>query len=365
MNNNFYCVIMAGGGGTRVWPVSRIERPKQFIDILGVGRTFIQMTFDRMSKIVPVENILVVTSVNYHSIVKEQLPEIPEENILLEPYRRNTAPCIAYATYKLLTRNPDATVIAVPADSLIINEDIFCETVINALKYASTSDNLFTIGIKPTRPDTNFGYIQFNRHESAQIGPSTLCAVKTFTEKPNLELATIFLETGEFLWNSGMFIWNLKTIKSELEFRLPEITSLFKGGEAYYYTPAESEFILKVYQDCPSISIDYGVLERTDKVWVISSDFGWSDVGTWSSIYANYPVKDKSGNLVRAQEVLLDNVNNSIIKSSDPKKLIVLRDLDDFMVIDTDNILVVCPRNDKAIKAVVTELTTKEKSRYL
>jgi len=356
---------MAGGGGTRFWPISRAKCPKQFIDILGVGRTFLQMTFDRMSKIVPTENIIVVTASAYYDIVKEQVPQILNENILLEPYRRNTAPCIAYATYKLMKKNPNATVIAVPADSLIIGEDIFCETVKNALEYASTSDNLFTIGITPTRPDTNFGYIQFNQKERAQIGNSILCEVKTFTEKPNLELAEVFLETGEFLWNSGMFVWNLKTIKRELELRLPEITSLFKGGEEYYYTPKEAEFILKVYQDCPAISIDYGVLDKTDKVWVFSSNFGWADVGTWSSVYDHFSAKDQDGNIIKAEEVLLENVSNTIVKADDPKKLVVLRDLNDYMVIDHENVLLVCPRSDKVIKSIVADLTTKEQSHYL
>lgn len=356
---------MAGGGGRRFWPISRNDRPKQFIDILGVGRTMLQMTFDRMSKIVPQENIIIVTAASYYNIVKDQLPQIVDDNILLEPYRRNTAPCIAYATYKLLKRNPSATVIAVPSDSLIIGEDIFCEAVRGALQYASTSDNLFTIGITPTRPETNFGYIQFNRKESVQVGNSTLCEVKTFTEKPPLELAEVFYETGEFLWNSGMFVWNLKTIKRELELRLPEITSLFKGGEEYYYTTREAEFILRVYQDCPAISIDYGVLEKTDKVWVFSSNFGWADVGTWSAVYDNYSDKDKNGNIIKAEEVLLENVSDTIIKADDPKKLVVLRDLKDYMVIDHNDILLVCPRSDKTIKAIVADLTTKENSKYL
>ena len=289
MNPNHYCIIMAGGIGSRFWPMSRQARPKQFIDILGIGRTFLQMTFDRYAQIVPAENILVVTAQRYHSLVREQLPEIPEDNILLEPYKRNTAPCVAYATYKLYKKNPDATVIVAPADHLIIGEEHFRDTIRTALSVAEKSDRLYTIGIEPTRPETNYGYIQINKPVCKKAGSHVSYQVKTFTEKPNADLAKVFLETREFFWNSGMFIWSLKAIKAEMERCLPEVTTLFHGGEAYYGTAGEADFVRRVYEDCPAISIDYGVMEKTQKAWVFLSDFGWSDLGTWESVYERVP----------------------------------------------------------------------------
>jgi len=357
---------MAGGIGSRFWPMSRVNRPKQFIDILGLGKSFIQLTYDRFKAIVPEENILVVTSVKYRDLVKEQLPNLPEENILLEPYKRNTAPCIAYATYKLLSKNPEATVVVTPSDHLITGEANFQATVTTALEEASQSDKLYTIGIQPTRPETNFGYIQANKAVGKEFGVHTAYQVKTFTEKPDADLAKVFLETKEFFWNSGMFIWKLSAIKSEIERCLPEVTTLFKGGDKYYYTPEEDNFILKVYEDCPSISIDYGVMEKTSKAWVFLSDFGWSDVGTWGSIYEHSPHKNEEGNILKCGASMIDNVKDSIIKESDDEKLVVVRGMENVMVVDMKDVLLVCPRTDKAIKDIVTDLSMKDKSqKYL
>ena len=360
MNKNHYCIIMAGGVGSRFWPVSRADKPKQFIDILGLGKTFLQMTYDRFAAIVPEENILIVTSERYYDLVKEQIPSVQDDNILLEPYKRNTAPCIAYATYKLYKKNPEATVIVAPSDHLITGEENFRRTVSEAMAVAAVNDNLYTIGIQPTRPETNYGYIQIDKKNE-----NGAFKVKTFTEKPDVDLAKVFLETGEFFWNSGMFIWNLKTIKGEIERCLPEVTSLFKGGEDYYFTPQEKDFIKKVYEDCPSISIDYGVMEKTSKAWVFISTFGWSDVGTWGSVYERSPHHEGDGNIIKCAESMIDDVRNSIIKTTDDKKLVVVRGFDDVMIIDMKDVLLVCRRDDKTIKDIVTDLSMKEKTDYL
>ena len=365
MNHNYYCIIMAGGIGSRFWPVSRQARPKQFIDILGIGKTFLQMTFERYASIVPEDNILIVTAERYHDLVREQLPQIKEENILLEPYKRNTAPCIAYATYKLLKKNPAATVVVAPSDHLLIGEEAFRDTILTALDTASQTDRLYTIGIDPTRPETNYGYIQVNKSVSSKVGEHASFQVKTFTEKPNADLARVFLETGEFFWNSGMFIWNLQSIKAEMERCLPEVTTLFRGGEDMYYTPAESGFIRRVYEDCPAISIDYGVMEKTRKAWVFLSDFGWSDLGTWDSVYERVPKSD-DGNVISVSVPMIDEVTNSIVLCGEKQKLVVARGFDNLMIIDMPDVLLVCHRDDKTVKDIVTDLTMKDKiDRYL
>jgi Mannose-1-phosphate guanylyltransferase len=356
---------MAGGIGSRFWPASRQSKPKQFIDILGVGRTFLQMTFDRYARIVPPENIIIVTAERYARLVREQLPDVSDDNILLEPYKRNTAPCIAYATYKLFSRNPDATVVVAPSDHLIIGDEQFQDTIRTALENAEHSMNLYTIGIDPTRPETNYGYIQINKAVTKRIGRHESYQVKTFTEKPNADLAKVFLETREFFWNSGMFIWNLKAIKAELERCLPEVTTLFRGGEQFYYTPAESDFIRRVYEDCPAISIDYGVMEKTQKAWVFLSDFGWSDLGTWDAVYERV-AKDSDGNVISGGVPMVDDVRGSIVLCDDRRKLVVARGFENLMVIDLKDVLLVCHRDDKTVKDIVTDLTMRDKiDRYL
>lgn len=356
---------MAGGVGSRFWPVSRNACPKQFLDILGLGRTFLQLTFDRYAQIVPAENILVVTSEQYKDLVVEQLPQLKREHILLEPFRRNTAPCIAYATYKIYAKNPDATVVIAPSDHLITGEENFKNTILRALDNASVSNDLFTIGIKPIRPDTNYGYIQINRNQNKIISEHSAYAVKTFTEKPNADLAQVFLDSGEFFWNSGMFIWRLKSIIREFETCLPEVAEFFRNGLDYYYTPKEQEYVNKVYADCPVISIDFGVMEKTKNAWVFLSNFGWSDVGTWNSIYDRSPNKDEKGNIVKAVNGLTDNIAGTIVKEDNPEKLIVVKDLENYIVIDTEDVLLVCPRHDRAVKDIITELSIKEKFKYL
>lgn len=359
MNKNNYCIIMAGGIGSRFWPVSRNSKPKQFLDILGFGKTFLQQTFDRFSRIMPVENILIVTSSLYKELVLEQVPDIPAENILLEPYRRNTAPCLAYATYKLLEKNSNASVVVAPSDHLILDDNLFLETINTALAYADNHNVLMTLGLTPTRPETAYGYIQANKTKPVNIKGNTAYTVKTFTEKPSQDLAKIFMESGEFLWNSGIFIGNLLAIRGELEKLQPDIASLFQKGKGLYYTGEEEDFIRRVYEECTSISIDYGIMEKTGKALVYPASFGWSDLGTWESLY-NQIDTDKNGNIVQGEETLVSKVKNSIIVSSEKEKLIVVNGLSDFMVINTEDVLLICPREESAFKSILTDLPLNE-----
>lgn len=360
---NQYCIIMAGGIGSRFWPVSRNSKPKQFLDILGTGSSFLQETFRRFKKMIPVDNILIVTSEQYKGLVKEQLPAMKDENILLEPHRRNTAPCIAYATYKLLKKNPKATVVVAPSDHLIMNEDLFLETVSNALNYAAEHNELFTLGIRPTRPETGYGYIQINSNEQKNVNGHVAYGVKTFTEKPDADLAKVLVDSGEFLWNSGIFIWNLETIKGELEKYLPEIANSFKDGLPVYYTNEEANYIKGIYEACNGVSIDYGVMEKTSKSWVFEASFGWSDLGTWHSLYYQSE-KDENENMVKADTVMIDGVKNSLIVSENPDKLLVVKGLDNYMVVDTKDVLMICPCDSVAFKNVITDLTVNELNKY-
>lgn len=364
MSNNNYCIIMAGGLGSRFWPVSRNSRPKQFLDMLGTGRTFIQQTFDRFAKVVPIENILVVTSAHYKELVEQQLPLLKKEHILLEPYRRNTAPCMAYATYKLLKENPNASVVVSPSDHLITNDSLFAETVLNALDYASKNDALITLGVKPNRPETAYGYIQANKSSNVSINGNIAYSVKTFTEKPSADLAEVFVNSGEFLWNSGIFIWNLKSIINELETHQNDMSVLFGEGAAHYYTPTEESFIERVYEECKSISIDYGIMEKTSKAIVYPASFGWSDLGTWDALYS-YKPKDQKSNHVSCPESLLREVTNSVVISDSEKKVVVAAGLDNFMVINTEDLLLICPRDSSVYKTLLAEMTLTGLGKYL
>lgn len=354
---------MAGGIGSRFWPISRNSKPKQFLDILGVGKSFLQQTYERFSTIIPKENILIVTSEIYKQDVIEQLPDIKIEHILLEPQRRNTAPCIAYATYKIMAKDPDASVVVSPSDHLILNDQLFLDTIENALRYTDTNDYLITLGIKPNRPETAYGYIQLNKQYEVNMNSHVSYGVKTFTEKPNSELAKVFLESGEFMWNSGIFIWNLKTIKQELQKLQPSITSLFDKGDKIWYTNMEQEFINDIYTDCTSISIDYGVMEKTDKALVYPVSFGWSDLGTWDSLYVQSE-KDERGNMVRVENNLIEDVTNSIVISENKDKLVVVKGLNNFMVVNTKDVLMICPRDESSFKSITSQLPIKELNKY-
>jgi mannose-1-phosphate guanylyltransferase len=348
---------MAGGAGVRFWPLSRDKRPKQFLDILGVGKTFIQQTFERFEKIIPKENILVVIGESHVNLVKEQLPDIIDENILVEPVRRNTAPCIAYATYKLLTKNPDATVVVSPSDHLILDETTFINTIQKCLTIAEQKKTMVTIGVKPTRPETGYGYIQVNRKESDKSGAFK---VKTFTEKPNIEMAKVFIESGEFFWNSGIFIWSLDTIKNSFNKYLPDIAELLSAGADVYYTSKEKDFITKAYSECRAISIDFGIMEKADNVDVVCADFGWSDLGTWASLFL-HKAKDESKNVIDAKNIFIENVKKSLIKVNS-NKLVVVKDIDNYLIVDTDDVLLICPKtNDNDIKKLVDEALLKNR----
>lgn len=360
--NNCYCVIMAGGSGTRFWPVSRAAKPKQFLDITDTGRTFIQQTFDRFADIVPLDNIIVVTAQKYKELVQEQLPQLKEENLLLEPYARNTAPCIAYATYKLLKKNPQANVVVTPSDHAIYNEDLFKETILKAFEWVEENDVLMTLGVVPTRPDTNYGYVQACGGKKA-FESNVPVPVKTFTEKPDKDMASLFISTGEFFWNAGIFVWKAKTICSELQKHLPDITGVFTGWERALGTKVENEFILKAFTDCRNISIDYGVMEKTDRAWIYPVRFGWSDIGTWESLY-NVSRKDKAGNAVGVETKLVVDSKNVMAISTDKNKMIAIKGLEDFMVVDTEDALIICPKDDKQFKDFISGIAMPEYEKY-
>lgn len=363
MDKNNYCIIMAGGAGTRLWPVSRSGCPKQFIEVGNTCKSFLRITYERFSKFFPAENILIVTTVKYRDIVKRQIPEIEDENLLAEPYGRNTAPCIAYATYTLLKRNPDASMVVAPADHLIFDEDTFAKTVTNAIAFASREKVLMTIGLMPTRPDTNYGYIQVSGGKNACHADRAV-KVKTFTEKPDADLARVFVDSGEFLWNSGIFAWKAQTIREEMEKYLPEVTGLFNGWEKALGSSAEQDFITRAYTDCLNISIDYAVMEKTDRAWLYPASFGWADIGSWESLQEFYPHKDALGNAVMAEKTLMTEDRNSLIVSTDKGKLVAVKGLKDFMVIDTDDVLLICPKNDRQFKDFIAGIAMPEYEKY-
>jgi mannose-1-phosphate guanylyltransferase len=363
MNKNHYCVIMAGGIGARFWPMSRTKRPKQFIDILGTGETLIQQTFNRFKKICPPENIFIVTNEIYNDLVKEQLPELPVNNILLEPAMRNTAPCIAYANYKIKSVNPDARIVVAPSDHLILKEDEFLRVINNALEAAADNDWLITLGIKPSRPDTGYGYIQY---DEAQKYPKNqkIRKVKTFTEKPNLELAEKFLASGDFLWNAGIFIWSLKSISKAFETYLSDVDELFRKGIGLYNTPEEKQFIEETYTLCRKISIDYGILEKAANVWVHSADFGWSDLGTWKSLY-DISTKDENGNALTGNNVMLYDTENCIVNMPD-EKLVVIQGLKNYIVIEDENMLLICDKDqEQQIRQFVTDIKVDKGEKFI
>lgn len=357
-----YCVIMAGGTGTRFWPVSKAGKPKQFLDVADTGKTFIRQTYERFLKTVPQDNIIIVTADRYRDLMLEQIPEIKSENLLTEPYSRNTAPCIAYATYTLLKRDPEAHVVVAPADHIIDDEDLFAETIRKAFDYVYENDVLMTLGVVPTRPDTNYGYIQAYGGSKAYRNNQPL-QVKTFTEKPDKEMASLFISTGEFLWNAGIFLWKAATIRREMERYLPEVTGQFTGWESAIGTRIESEFIARAYTGCLNISIDYGVMEKTDMAWIYPVNFGWQDVGSWESLY-NYIPKDNLGNAITAEKTLLESTGNMLVVSPEKKKLIAIKGLEDYMVIDTDDVLVICPKDDKKFKDFISGLGMPEYEKY-
>lgn len=336
-----YVIIMAGGVGSRFWPYSRNKRPKQFLDVLGTGQSLLQMTYNRFLQTAGKDNIIIVTNQQYNGLVKEQLPDLHQDQILLEPARRNTAPCVAYACYKIHKKDPEATVVITPADHAIFDETKFIGTVNQAVEVAQKEGTLVTIGIKPTKPETGYGYIQYS--DEVYKGARK---VKTFTEKPAIEFARKFLESGDFVWNAGIFIWKTSTIIKEFENSLPEMAEAFDDGMDFYYTPKEQDYIDKAYSQCRNISIDYGIMERASDVYVVLGDFPWSDLGSWGSLYDNLVKEDKE-NIVLGAEILSYDSRNNIIKT-DTNKLVIIQDLDGYLVADFEDVLMICKKDQEA-----------------
>ena len=344
--------------------MSRAERPKQFLDILGTGHTLLEITFERLKRIVPKKNILVVTNRNYGALVSEQLPELPESNILLEPLRRNTAPCIAYASYKIRERNPEARIVVAPSDHLIMKEEKFIEVVKEGLKFVGQENALLTIGIPPSRPETGYGYIQVNGSSKTDRRYRNLRRVKTFTEKPDLKLAKIFHESGEFFWNSGIFFWSTTAILDAFEKHLPEISSIFSEGEGKYDTEEEAGFIDYAYAECKNISIDYGIMEKAENVFVITSDFGWSDLGTWGSLHDQLK-KDQKKNVLVGKEIMTYDVKGCLVNVPEDK-LVVLQGIEDLIVVETSDVLLICRLEDEQkIRNIVNDVRIQQDNKYI
>ena len=337
---------MAGGVGSRFWPLSRMNNPKQFLDIVGTGKSMIQQTFDRFCKVIPRKNIFVVTNSIYKDITIEQL-EIDEKQVLCEPMRKNTAPCIAYANFKIFKEDPNANIVVAPSDHLVKNENEFLRVVQQALNFTASNDVLLTIGITPSRPETGYGYIQTvnENNDNIELPCPELKKIKTFTEKPDLEMAKVFLEDGDFFWNSGMFFWSLPSILHAFDAYMPNMNDLFQTKIDKFGTDEEEAVIEKIYAQCKNISIDYAILEKADNVYVLCADFGWSDIGTWGSLYANQR-KDENLNAVVGNNVFLYDTKGCEINIS-PSKLAVIQGVEDLIVVQTDDVLLICKKEEE------------------
>lgn len=357
---NNYVVIMAGGIGSRFWPMSRNNHPKQFLDVLQSGKSLLQLTFERFAKFIPSENIFIVTNESYRNLVEEQLPTLKKSQFLFEPSRKNTAPCVAYACHFIAHINPKANIVIAASDHYIVKEKVFVDMVEKALSHVATHNHLVTLGIRPTRPDTGYGYIQFVQESN----DAEIYKVKTFTEKPNFELAVQFVNSGEFLWNSGMFVWNVNTIIHAIHQHMPEIYEAFKGYEKVIGSKDEANFIEKAYSICPNTSIDFGVMEKATNVRVIPSNFGWSDVGTWTSLYT-LREHDYYGNAVNGKQVMLYDASNNMIHVPD-EKLVVIQGLEDYIVIDTPDVLLICAKDqEQKIKDFTIDIKRKKGEKFL
>lgn len=363
MTQNSYVIIMAGGVGTRFWPLSTAHKPKQFLDVLNKGTTLLQDTFKRAQLICDKNNIIVITNKDYEHLVKQQLPDIPSENIWLEPYRKNTAPCVAYAAYKLREKNTNAVMLVLSSDHLIQKEKAFVSVVHSCFQKATKEECLITIGIKPTRPNTGYGYIQYI-HDSEDPKISKLYKVKTFIEKPDLKMARYFLKSGEFLWNTGMFIWNIKSIIHAFEKYDKELAHIFEEGKGVYYTNEEQNFIEKAYSVCKNISIDYAILEKADNVYVRASALGWSDIGTWKSLFTHLK-KDDNKNAITGKNVMVYNSSNCMVNVPNDK-LVVLVGVENFVVVESNNMLLICKMDkEQEIKNIVNEIRVRKGNKFV
>lgn len=364
MDEHNYCIIMAGGVGSRFWPLSRTSNPKQFLDILGIGKSLLQQTFDRFKTIIPTHNIFIVSNAEYSTLIQEQIPDIPLENILLEPYRRNTAPCIAYASYRIKVKDPKARMVVAPSDHLILKEDTFLKVVKEGLHFVGEHTNLLTIGIQPNRPETGYGYIQADKTNIIENENVVFNKVKTFTEKPDIKLAKVFLESGEFFWNSGIFFWSVESILKSFRDFLPEINTSFNAGIDLYGTDKETSFINDTYSACKNISIDYGIMEKADNVYVLTADFGWSDLGTWGSLY-DHKEKDQNNNVVIGDKVFIYNSKDSIVNCTGDR-LVVIEGMENFIVVDSDDVLLICRKEqEQRIKSFVNDVKLESGEKYI
>jgi len=359
-NPNHYVVIMAGGVGSRFWPMSRTPHPKQFIDILGTGKSLLQQTYERAQNVCPTKNIFIVTNGQYKELVQEQLEGIEVSQILLEPSRRNTAPCVAYAAFRIKAINPDACMVVAPSDHLILKDQEFTNLIHKALAEVEQKESLITLGITPTRPDTGYGYIQFEETR----GDNGIHKVKSFTEKPDLDMAKELVASGEFLWNAGIFIWSVQGILKAFEQHMPEMFQLFEEGQDAFNTQNEHKFIETAYAQCKSISIDYGVMEKAKNVFTIAADIGWSDLGTWGSLYS-YSDKDEEGHVIQGRNVLTYDSKNCIVNV--PKnKLVVLQGMEDMIVVESDDILLICKQEDEQqIKRIVNDVKATKGEKFV
>ena len=358
MNKNYYAVLMAGGVGSRFWPVSTKNFPKQFHDILGTGETLIQKTFSRLAKIVPKENIYILTNEKYNDLVLEQLPEIQQQQVLLEPAMRNTAPCILYAALKIQKKNPEGIMIVAPSDHWIEDENSFGHNVQVGFDFCQKNDALMTLGIQPTFPNTGYGYIEYDERTYETYQGTYISAVHKFKEKPDYETAKYYLEQGNYLWNAGIFIWSVSSITKAFEVQQPEMTSLLKSGWSVYNTEFEDDFINDNYAKADNISIDYAILEKSDKVFVLPATFDWNDLGTWSSLYDKLD-KDRHKNVVLNAKSLAEEAEGNII-ISEKDKLVVIDGLQDYIIVDRNNVLLIYPKKkEQSIKLIQERLKSK------
>lgn len=361
MNPHRYCVVMCGGVGSRFWPFSRTSMPKQFLDFFGTGRSLLQMTVDRIRPMISPDHIILVTNETYADVVREQLPDIKPENILLEPARRNTAPCICWASHHILAQDPEASIVTLPSDHLILKEDAFRRTLEEGFSFVEGGNRLLTLGIQPTSPATGYGYIQ---RGSLVDCAEEVCKVKSFTEKPNLDMAKVFVSSGEFFWNAGIFLWKASSILEAFERYDKETAAVFNSGKDVYGTPEETAFIDKVYPNTPSISIDYAIMEKADNVFVKMADLGWSDLGSWQALYEASP-KNSDGNVTQNCNVLAYDCHNDIFATRGDK-IIVVAGLDNYIVADSDNALLIYPAaEEQRIRNVVNDVNARFGEKYI
>lgn len=339
MKQDTYLIVMAGGIGSRFWPMSTEEKPKQFLDMLGTGRTLFQQTIDRFQDICPIENVLVVTSEKYTGIVKEQYPRLMDENILSEPCMRNTAPCIAYANYKIKKINREATIVVTPADHLIADTGLFQQAILKGLDFVESHPAILTLGIHPRHPETGYGYIQMSEKDKE------IAAVSAFREKPDLDTALSYMADGSFLWNSGIFLWSINSIVAAFEKYSPELARTFEEGIPFYYTGKEQEYINKIYPGCENISIDYSILEKADNLYVQKVNFDWSDLGTWSALWEKTQKADFGNASSSANSSFYESSNNMVHVS--PGKIVVVQGLNDFIIVEANNVLLICKKKEE------------------